>query len=55
VLLLVRDRRALLTGLGCSLLLHGRLLARWRRLSLRYGAAAPSLASPAAWRRRFTV
>jgi galactofuranosylgalactofuranosylrhamnosyl-N-acetylglucosaminyl-diphospho-decaprenol beta-1,5/1,6-galactofuranosyltransferase len=49
----VRDRRALLHGLTGSLLLHGRLLTGWRRLAGRYSAAAPSLASADAWRRRF--
>ena len=50
-----RDRRALLTGLAGALVLHARLLLGWRRLAARYGTAAPALASPAAWRRRFTA
>ncbi|WP_375390385.1 glycosyltransferase, partial [uncultured Amnibacterium sp.] len=54
LLLFVRDRRALVAGLAEAVVLHGRLLLRWRRLARRYGTAAPSLSSAAAWRRRFT-
>jgi galactofuranosylgalactofuranosylrhamnosyl-N-acetylglucosaminyl-diphospho-decaprenol beta-1,5/1,6-galactofuranosyltransferase len=55
VLLFHRDRRALLAGLAGALVLHARLLLGWRRLAARYRAAAPALASPAAWRRRFSA
>jgi galactofuranosylgalactofuranosylrhamnosyl-N-acetylglucosaminyl-diphospho-decaprenol beta-1,5/1,6-galactofuranosyltransferase len=52
--LFATDRRALLDGLAEALALHLRLLLRWRATAASYRAAAASLASPAAWRRRFT-
>ena len=55
LLLFATDRRALLDGLVESFALHLRLLLRWRPTAARYRAAAQDLASPEAWRRRFTT
>ncbi|GAA4743119.1 glycosyltransferase [Amnibacterium soli] len=52
--LFATDRRALLRGLREALLLHLRLVVRWRRTAARYEAAAQDLVSPSAWRRRFS-
>ncbi|MGT2426992.1 glycosyltransferase [Amnibacterium kyonggiense] len=49
------DRRALAAGLLESFLLHLRLIVRWNRTSADYRRAAAELASPEAWRRRFTA
>jgi galactofuranosylgalactofuranosylrhamnosyl-N-acetylglucosaminyl-diphospho-decaprenol beta-1,5/1,6-galactofuranosyltransferase len=53
LLLFATDRRALVDGLIEALVLHLRLLLRWRSTAARYRAAADALASPEAWRRRF--
>nr|WP_281370341.1 glycosyltransferase [Microbacterium pseudoresistens] len=44
-----RDRRLAARLIADALRLHLRTAGRWRRLGRRYGAAAPRLASPAAW------
>ncbi|MGK3953398.1 glycosyltransferase [Microbacterium sp. I2] len=50
-----RDRRRFTRLLWDTLSLRARLWVRWPRLARAYRAAAPGLASPAAWRRLFEV
>ena len=50
---LTRDRRRFRAALATSVALHVRLWLAWPRLRRRYRAAAPALASPAAWLERF--
>ncbi|TDS77393.1 glycosyltransferase [Amnibacterium kyonggiense] len=49
------DRRALAAGLLESFALHLRLVLQWDRTAAAYRRAAVDLASPEAWRRRFTA
>jgi galactofuranosylgalactofuranosylrhamnosyl-N-acetylglucosaminyl-diphospho-decaprenol beta-1,5/1,6-galactofuranosyltransferase len=53
--LFVTDRGALVHGLADALLVHLRLLVRWRSTAARYRAAAQELVSPEAWSRRFAA
>lgn len=53
--LFATDRRALVGGLAEALLLHLRLVVRWRRTAAGYRRAAQELASPEAWSRRFSA
>jgi galactofuranosylgalactofuranosylrhamnosyl-N-acetylglucosaminyl-diphospho-decaprenol beta-1,5/1,6-galactofuranosyltransferase len=48
-----RDRRVAWSELRTAMSLRVRLWWGWRRLARHYGEAAPSLASPEAWRARF--